>query len=114
MIAICKHCNEEFFKNRKDKVFCSAKCKVKNKDKRIPRRLEKLRNKAKSRRNKALLFYTKDPKCKNCNFVAIHPCQLDIDHLDGNHSNNNIENLQTLCANCHRLKTYLNKDWQSK
>jgi 5-methylcytosine-specific restriction endonuclease McrA len=32
--------------------------------------------------------------------------QLDVDHIDGNHRNNNPENLQTLCANCHRLKTF--------
>lgn len=38
-------------------------------------------------------------------------CQLDIDHVDGDHTNNNPINLQTLCANCHRLKTFLNKDW---
>ena len=38
--------------------------------------------------------------------------KTDIDHIDGNHKNNNIENLQTLCANCHRLKTYENEDWK--
>lgn len=44
--------------------------------------------------------------CARCGFVPEHVCQLDVDHIDGNHSNNTIENLQTLCANCHRLKTY--------
>ena len=39
-------------------------------------------------------------------------CQLDIDHIDGNRENNDIINLQTLCANCHRLKTYESKDWK--
>ncbi len=49
--------------------------------------------------------------CENCKFIPIHSCQLDIDHIDGNHKNNSPDNLQTLCANCHRLKTYVNKDW---
>lgn len=52
--------------------------------------------------------------CEICGFIPTHMCQLDVDHIDGNKQNNNFENLQTLCANCHRLKTYLNKDWENK
>lgn len=48
--------------------------------------------------------------CEMCGFMALDSCQLDVDHIDGNRNNNNIENLQTLCANCHRLKTVRNKD----
>ena len=57
--------------------------------------------------------YKKD-KCEYCGFIPIHFCQLDVDHIDGNHHNNNKNNLQTLCANCHRLKTQLNKDYSYK
>ena len=39
-----------------------------------------------------------------------HQCQLSIDHIDGNHKNNGIGNLQVLCLNCHALKTLLNGD----
>jgi 5-methylcytosine-specific restriction endonuclease McrA len=46
-----------------------------------------------------------DKQCAKCNFVAVDPCQLDVDHKDGNHQNNELSNLWTLCANCHRLKT---------
>lgn len=52
----------------------------------------------------------KEDKCVRCGFIPEHPCQLDVDHIDGNHSNDDISNLQTLCANCHRIKTYRNKD----
>lgn len=45
--------------------------------------------------------------CEECGFVPQHDCQLDVDHVDENHSNNSPLNLRTLCANCHRLKTYL-------
>lgn len=48
--------------------------------------------------------------CEKCKFKAQHSCQLDVDHIDGNKYNNSPDNLQTLCANCHRLKTMLNKD----
>lgn len=59
-------------------------------------------------------YKSKKLHCELCGFVAEHRSQLDLDHIDGNHSNNNPENLQTLCANCHRLKTQENKDWESK
>jgi 5-methylcytosine-specific restriction endonuclease McrA len=53
--------------------------------------------------------YKKD-SCGHCGFVALHPVQLDVDHIDGDRTNNNEDNLQTLCANCHRLKTQLSGD----
>jgi len=52
--------------------------------------------------------------CIICGFIPINPCQLDVDHINGDKKNNKLSNLQTLCANCHRLKTYNNKDWESK
>lgn len=55
--------------------------------------------------------YLKLPYCEYCGFTAEHTCQLDVDHKDGNHQNNSLDNLQTLCANCHRLKTWKHKDW---
>ena len=48
--------------------------------------------------------------CSRCGFVPEHSCQLDVDHIDGNRFNNDPSNFQTLCANCHRLKTILNRD----
>lgn len=52
----------------------------------------------------------KKSACERCNFIPEHLCQLDVDHIDGDHSNSEPSNLQTLCANCHRLKTKLNGD----
>jgi len=66
------------------------------------------------RRWKKEHVYTKYKKefCEKCPFIPAHPSQLDVDHIDGNHSNHNPENLQTLCANCHRLKTINNQDYK--
>lgn len=61
---------------------------------------------------KPYLEFRKD-HCEKCGFKAVHSCQLDVDHIDGNHNNNAIENLQTLCANCHRLKTRESKQDRS-
>ena len=47
----------------------------------------------------------KKDTCERCGFVPEDPCQLDVDHIDENHNNGDPSNLQTLCANCHRLKT---------
>lgn len=55
----------------------------------------------------------KKNQCESCGFVAIDPCQLDVDHIDGINTNDDPNNLQTLCANCHRLKTKLNRDDRS-
>jgi 5-methylcytosine-specific restriction endonuclease McrA len=55
----------------------------------------------------------KKDTCEHCGFVPEHSSQLDVDHIDGDGRNNDPANLQTLCANCHRLKTHLNNDSDS-
>jgi len=51
--------------------------------------------------------------CQQCGFNPVHISQLDVDHIDGDRWNNDPFNLQTLCANCHRLKTHLSGDSNS-
>jgi hypothetical protein len=38
---------------------------------------------------------------------------LQVDHIDGNHTNNSKENLQTLCACCHTYKTWKCEDYKT-
>jgi 5-methylcytosine-specific restriction endonuclease McrA len=45
-----------------------------------------------------------------CNYKIRHSAQLQVDHIDGDHTNNDPGNLQTLCANCHTFKTHSNGD----
>jgi len=63
-----------------------------------------------------VLEYSKHKKsyCEECGFIAVEMCQLDVDHIDGNKFNNDIANLQTLCANCHRLKTHMHNNYMSR
>lgn len=55
----------------------------------------------------------KKDRCEKCGFFALHSFQLHVDHIDGNRTNNDPDNLQTLCANCHAYKTAMNQDWLS-
>jgi len=71
---------------------------------------ERRRKKATARQRPYLKY--KKGYCECCGFLPSLSCQLDVDHIDGNHKNNSPENLKTLCANCHRLKTYLGEDWK--
>jgi|SRR5208282_919201 len=63
-------------------------------------------NFVRNRRRKPYLASRAD-HCENpnCECVIVDVCQLDVDHKDGDHENDSPENLWTLCANCHRLKT---------
>lgn len=36
--------------------------------------------------------------------------QLEVDHKDGDNYNDEVDNLQTLCACCHKYKTMLNEE----
>ena len=67
-------------------------------------------------KNKVKFSYRKHKKdhCEICGFIPKIPQQLDVDHIDGNKKNTDSSNFQTLCANCHRLKTHQNKEYLRK
>ena len=49
----------------------------------------------------------KEEKCELCALEKWNslPIPLELDHIDGDHYNNNLSNLQILCPNCHAQKT---------
>lgn len=56
-------------------------------------------------------------KCSSCNLNTWkdRPIPLELDHIDGNHSNNNLDNLRLLCPNCHSLTdTFRGKNKKKK
>lgn len=112
-IIKCKGCDTQFVKTHKHKLYCDTECMRKHtcKEYYMKKRDFILGPEGRLRVIKRHKYrkYKKDT-CELCNFKAMHSCQLDIDHIDGNSSNNDPNNLQTLCANCHRLKTFLNRD----
>jgi hypothetical protein len=51
--------------------------------------------------------------CSSCNLThwKEFDIPLELDHIDGNHENNNLSNLRLLCPNCHALTdTYRGKN----
>ena len=45
-----------------------------------------------------------------CTTTIEHSAMLDLHHKDGDRTNNVPENIECLCACCHRLVTLMNKD----
>jgi hypothetical protein len=53
------------------------------------------------------LFEKYNQSCKKCRWNKVHPVTqrvpLEINHIDGDFTNNKEENLELLCPNCHSL-----------
>jgi len=69
--------------------------------------IEKDMSKSKTRRNfpkstKEIVLNEQKNKCKDCGKKSKN---WDFDHIDGDSSNNSLNNCQAMCPNCHAKKT---------
>lgn len=49
----------------------------------------------------------KEPRCELCGWAQMSPdgrIPVELDHINGDHHDNRLENLRVLCPNCHSLQ----------
>ena len=110
-VHICLNCGKEIVDNYSNRKFCSSKCcgEYLNKTK-ITQWLE---HPEKFTSEHGYQFITKyfrllhNNCCERCGWHEINQytnvVPLQIHHIDGDCTNNRLENLQLLCPNCHSL-----------
>ena len=66
-----------------------------------------------SYRKKQWLIRRHGSICQECKQRFLFGQGLEVDHIDGNSSNRDVNNLQLLCKPCHREKTAKEQRWGS-
>lgn len=70
-----------------------------------------------SLRSRLIKEGVKEAKCEKCGITEWNGCPapLELDHINGNHEDNRLENLQILCPNCHaQTDTYRGRNRSDK
>lgn len=107
----CKNCGTELT-TRTQTYFCSQKCQAENISKESLLKVER-GDKVGVLTLKRYLVEKRGNKCECCGWNKLNPitnkCPIELEHIDGNHENNSLDNLKLLCPNCHSLTpTYKN------
>ena len=114
IIKNCKYCNKQIV-NRHNKKYCDNVCQNAYQQADIVKRwlageLDATGNCVNLAIATAVRRYLLDMAgnaCSACGWDKVNPrtgkCPLQIDHVDGDASNNHIDNLRVLCPNCHSL-----------
>ena len=105
----CANCKKEIDKKLSDlkrsktgNLYCSRSCSA-AKNNMIFKRWENHPNFKNGKSSYRLLKLNSvtNPVCEKCGFSDINA--LDIHHIDKNRENNDLNNLQILCCNCHAI-----------
>ena len=109
----CLSCGKELHGSRNNQKFCDSKCQNDYEYKQYIERWKKGEETGMtgdygiSRYIKRYLFEKFNNKCCKCSWGEINlytgNIPLEIEHKDGNYTNNIEDNLELLCPNCHSL-----------
>lgn len=107
IIKYCKYCSTQLIK-KSSKIYCSNDCQKKFEKKILKEKIESgIIDGIDSRRFRDYLIDKYGAKCMDCDWDKINPvtgkCPIELEHIDGNSSNNSLNNLKLLCPNCHSL-----------
>ncbi len=104
-IVLCVFCRDEI--KGKGKKYCSYDCLSKDSIKKITTLIENGSLNLSSIQVKKYLIHKHGEKCMKCNWDKRHPITnkvpIELEHIDGDSSNNRINNVILLCPNCHSL-----------
>jgi predicted RNA-binding Zn-ribbon protein involved in translation (DUF1610 family) len=116
-IYLCKNCgNESPVSNQKLNIYCSNPCQREWQSKeRIRQWLEEGKDWNTNIPDwaKRTLGEKRGYHCEECGIDKHNEkiLVLECDHIDGDHTNNNIDNLRLICPNCHsQSSNYKNKN----
>jgi hypothetical protein len=105
--GVCLSCNKSLI-NLSGKKYCSAVC---QKDFEMSARIAS--GIFSSVTAKKYLLKTRGHQCQICNLKEWNDklIPIEMDHIDGNHKNNSLDNLRLVCPNCHaQTPTYKSKN----
>lgn len=101
----CLNCNCVIEHNRK--IYCTLDCFYKHNRKKYHNQIELGNTELPYRQYKNYLIEKYGNKCMECGWGEKNPTTnkipIELEHIDGDSTNNNLSNLKLLCPNCHSL-----------
>lgn len=109
----CRQCGGKFRTTHRDGHFCSQRCHQRHRHEAYIQRWLAgeedgcVKGGGTSSRIRRYLFELHSSQCGQCGWGQTNPhtgtIPLELEHIDGDHTNNRPENLTLLCPNCHSL-----------
>lgn len=105
----CLECGKDL---QRQKIYCSRPCADKHRNKDLAQNHARKVNNTKftkdtsvNRRHKELLIEERGHVCEQCKLATWQDVliTLEMEHIDGDRTNNTKQNLKLLCPNCHSL-----------